>query len=279
MEFSSYHFVCIILLVSVTQGMAKVGLTNSDDEIVAANSIQHHQCQESCLQKYTINATACLQTPVCSKCWQLCSESTQTQKPWPIRVATMVKQEFLVATHLAWEPSNVLVNCLVTWEVYGGGLMGNLLTDTSNVELSLWPDTKYRVEVTCKNKMTDETIKSLPIVVDTSNAIEMKPEPDQSSNYIQQSIAGRTAVRNDHQTVKSTKNDDKQKLREVAIYFTLPIASWEAKHPYLKQSILGGVAALIAFLFVLTVFLALRKRFYDNKTDAYLREVKINIDR
>lgn len=29
----------------------------------------------------------------------------------------MIKQEFLVATHLAWEPTNKLINCLVTWEV------------------------------------------------------------------------------------------------------------------------------------------------------------------
>lgn len=66
----------------------------------------------------------------------------------------MIKQEFLVATHLAWEPTNQLINCLVTWEVFGGGLMGNLLTDSANVELSLWPQTKYRVQVTCKNKVS-----------------------------------------------------------------------------------------------------------------------------
>lgn len=90
-----------------------------------------------------------------------------TQTQWPLRVASMIKQEFLVSTHLAWEPAqtnsnnnnnnncNKLINCLVTWEVYGGGLMGNLLTDSStNVELSLWPDTKYRVQVTCKNKVS-----------------------------------------------------------------------------------------------------------------------------
>lgn len=125
--------------------------------------------------------------------------------------------------------------------------------------------------------MTDESIKSLPIIVDTSNAIEMKPESDQSPNYIPNASSGQI-VTND-QTTKSTTNDDKQKPREVAVYFTFPIQSWEGKHPYLKQSILGGVAALIAFLFVLTVFLALRKRFYDNKAETYLREVKINIDR
>lgn len=43
--------------------------------------------------------------------------------------------------------------CLVTWEVYGGGIMGNLLTDTPEAQLSLWPDSKYHVQVTCKNKV------------------------------------------------------------------------------------------------------------------------------
>lgn len=66
----------------------------------------------------------------------------------------MIKQEFLVATHLAWEPTSQLTNCLVTWEVFGGGLMGNLLTDSANIELSLWPETKYIVQVTCKNKVS-----------------------------------------------------------------------------------------------------------------------------
>lgn len=101
-----------------------------------------------------------------------------TQTQWPLRVASMIKQEFLVSTHLAWEPaqtnsnnnnnnnSNKLINCLVTWEVYGGGLMGNLLTDSStNVELSLWPDTKYRVQVTCKNKVSIIILNYLFVIV------------------------------------------------------------------------------------------------------------------
>lgn len=36
----------------------------------------------------------------------------------------------------------------------GGGLMGSLFTETSDVELSLWPETKYNVQVTCKNKVS-----------------------------------------------------------------------------------------------------------------------------
>lgn len=44
--------------------------------------------------------------------------------------------------------------CLITWEVFGGGIMGNLLTDTHEAELSLWPDSRYHIQVTCKNKVS-----------------------------------------------------------------------------------------------------------------------------
>lgn len=66
----------------------------------------------------------------------------------------MVRQGSLVSTDVAWPRLDKPSQCLVTWEVDGGGLMGNLLTDSTAVELSLWPETKYRVEVTCKNKVS-----------------------------------------------------------------------------------------------------------------------------
>uniref|UniRef100_A0A182W528 Uncharacterized protein n=1 Tax=Anopheles minimus TaxID=112268 RepID=A0A182W528_9DIPT len=61
--------------------------------------------------------------------------------------------------------------CLVSWEISGGGLTGNLLTETSKVELSLWPNTKYHVHVTCRNKETDSLIRSSSLLVDTSEAV------------------------------------------------------------------------------------------------------------
>uniref|UniRef100_A0A182J9S4 Fibronectin type-III domain-containing protein n=1 Tax=Anopheles atroparvus TaxID=41427 RepID=A0A182J9S4_ANOAO len=61
--------------------------------------------------------------------------------------------------------------CLVSWEISGGGLTGNLLTETSKVELSLWPNTKYHVHVTCRNKETDALIRSSSLLVDTSEAV------------------------------------------------------------------------------------------------------------
>lgn len=61
--------------------------------------------------------------------------------------------------------------CLVSWEISGGGLTGNLLTETAKVELSLWPNTRYHVHVTCRNKETDQLIRSAPLLIDTSEAI------------------------------------------------------------------------------------------------------------
>lgn len=63
----------------------------------------------------------------------------------------MIKKGSLVSAYVTWPKINDSNHCLVTWEVSGGGLMGTLLTDTSGVQLSLCPDTKYKIEVTCKN--------------------------------------------------------------------------------------------------------------------------------
>ncbi|XP_052862982.1 uncharacterized protein LOC128269643 [Anopheles cruzii] len=74
--------------------------------------------------------------------------------------------------------------CLVSWEILGGGLTGNLLTETFKVELSLWPNTKYHVHVTCRNKETDALIRSASLLVDTSEALIVNgpaPTPEHPS--------------------------------------------------------------------------------------------------
>lgn len=67
-------------------------------------------------------------------------------------------------TDIGWDEliANASRQCLITWEVSGGGLMGNLLTDTARAELSLWPDTVYNIQVTCKHKVSPSTPLSLP---------------------------------------------------------------------------------------------------------------------
>lgn len=66
----------------------------------------------------------------------------------------MIRSESLVSANVSWEKTNEPRDCLVTWEVSGGGLIGNLLTQSDNVELSLWPDTTYSIQVTCKTKVS-----------------------------------------------------------------------------------------------------------------------------
>lgn len=71
-----------------------------------------------------------------------------------LHTVSMLQQDSLVLVDIAWDSLNTPNQCLISWEVSGGGLMGNLLTESSIVQLSLWPDTKYRVKVTCKNKVS-----------------------------------------------------------------------------------------------------------------------------
>lgn len=78
----------------------------------------------------------------------------EIHETWGVAVTSLIRENSLVSATISWEPSTVPSDCLVTWEVSGGGLIGNLLTQSATVELSLWPETKYRVQVTCKNRVS-----------------------------------------------------------------------------------------------------------------------------
>lgn len=66
----------------------------------------------------------------------------------------MIRDGSLTSVDIIWKSENVPSQCLVTWEVFGGGLTGNLLTDTQEVQLTLWNDSVYLIQVTCKNKVS-----------------------------------------------------------------------------------------------------------------------------
>jgi len=87
------------------------------------------------------------------QCWQNCQRQLA---PFELRVHHAQRQGALVLTDIGWDEliANASRQCLITWEVSGGGLMGNLLTDTARAELSLWPDTVYNIQVTCKHKVS-----------------------------------------------------------------------------------------------------------------------------
>jgi hypothetical protein len=71
---------------------------------------------------------------------------------WELREVSLIHQKVLVIAEVAWEPRVTRGVYLVTWEVDGGGLKGNLFTDSTCVTLSLWPDTMYHIQVGCRMK-------------------------------------------------------------------------------------------------------------------------------
>uniref|UniRef100_A0A182US40 Uncharacterized protein n=1 Tax=Anopheles merus TaxID=30066 RepID=A0A182US40_ANOME len=128
-------------------------------------------------------------------CWISCTSAGALQ-PTPgsrrsalprcqlqLTVQRMVRNESLVTADVSWTATRPDVcngtnfgapgasQCLVTWEVSGGGLMGNLLTESPSVQLSLWSDTNYRVQVTCRSKRSSALIRSAPLVLSTSGAV------------------------------------------------------------------------------------------------------------
>lgn len=71
---------------------------------------------------------------------------------WNLREISLIHQKVLVIAEIAWDAVTTYVVqqrpvYFVTWEVDGGGLKGNLFTDSTCVTLSLWPDTVYHIQV------------------------------------------------------------------------------------------------------------------------------------
>ncbi|XP_075154633.1 uncharacterized protein LOC142228170 isoform X2 [Haematobia irritans] len=124
------------------------------------------RCRQSCYQKFVQDWHHCMDFEDCKNCWNNCD---QQLGPFPLNINSALRQGSLVITDIAWDQAitNASKQCLVTWEVSGGGLMGNLLTDSSTVELSLWSDTVYHVQVTCKHKETGGMRRSFKLIVDT----------------------------------------------------------------------------------------------------------------
>ncbi|KAI8036223.1 hypothetical protein M5D96_011083 [Drosophila gunungcola] len=104
-------------------------------------------------------------------CYQQCCQKLVA--PFELRILKAQRQESLVLTDIGWDEmiANASRQCLITWEVSGGGLIGNLLTDTARAELSLWPDTVYNIQVKCKHKLTGLMRRSIKLNVDTSQLV------------------------------------------------------------------------------------------------------------
>ncbi|KAJ8966683.1 hypothetical protein NQ314_003372 [Rhamnusium bicolor] len=88
-------------------------------------------------------------------------------------------RKFWSLGEIAWEPKANRGVYLVTWEVDGGGLKGNLFTDSTCVTLSLWPDTIYHIQVELVSRIPGvENLKSEMMDLDTGRAQKVSTETD-----------------------------------------------------------------------------------------------------
>ncbi|XP_022183778.1 uncharacterized protein LOC111043187 [Myzus persicae] len=101
-------------------------------------------------------------------------DPSDTSEVWNLREVSMIHQKVLVIAEVAWDARQVHRPAyLVTWEIDGGGLKGNLFTDTTCVTLSLWPDTAYLIQVSLLGG-ADESVKmstSPTLLLDTRSAV------------------------------------------------------------------------------------------------------------
>lgn len=111
--------------------------------------------------------------------------TTDVDAPWVLREVSLIHQKVLVIGEIAWEPKSNRGVYLVTWEVDGGGLKGNLFTDSTSVTLSLWPDTIYHIQVELVSRIPGvENLKSEMMDLDTGRAQKVSTESQEDLNMI-----------------------------------------------------------------------------------------------
>ncbi|XP_072403325.1 uncharacterized protein [Diabrotica undecimpunctata] len=105
------------------------------------------------------------------------TSKTTPETAWILREISLIHQKVLVIGEIAWEPKANHGVYLVTWEVDGGGLKGNLFTDSTCVTLSLWPDTIYHIQVELVSRIPGvENLKSEMMDLDTGRAQKVSTE-------------------------------------------------------------------------------------------------------
>lgn len=113
------------------------------------------------------------------------STSANAKEPWTLREISLIHQKVLVIGEIAWEPKTTRGVYLVTWEVDGGGLKGNLFTDSTCVTLSLWPDTIYHIQVELVSRTPGiGNLKSEMMDLDTGRAQKVSTESQEDFNMI-----------------------------------------------------------------------------------------------
>ncbi|XP_001354929.3 transmembrane protein fend [Drosophila pseudoobscura] len=212
----------------------------------SSTSKQLSRCRQSCYQQFSRDWHYCTDSTDCRNCWENCQKQLS---PFELRIHRAQRQGALVLTDIGWDEmiANASRQCLITWEVSGGGLIGNLLTDTSRAELSLWPDTVYNIQVTCKHKLTGMMRRSKKLNVDTRQLVGTTTEGNTSTAATTSTERGQPKM---HAHLHPTDR--------VYIISALPTTS------QLSGVVYPAFGALAFFLSLLVMFLFLRpqrKRF------------------
>lgn len=164
---------------------------------------------------------------------------------WTLKEVSLIHQKVLVIGEIAWEPRTSKGVYLVTWEVDGGGLKGNLFTDSTCVTLSLWPDTIYHIQVELVSRRPGiENEKSEMMTLDTGRALKVSTESMEDVKIIPDS--GK----------RSAEDQD-----TVDHLYSVIVSSMRGEHMAGSRQnmelILGCITAIVLFVAVL-VFLACR---------------------
>lgn len=166
------------------------------------------------------------------------SISTDVDAPWILREVSLIHQKVLVIGEIAWEPKTTRGVYLVTWEVDGGGLKGNLFTDSTCVTLSLWPDTVYHIQVELVSKTPGvENLKSEMMDLDTGRAQKVSTESQEDLNII-----------------SSKSEEDVDFNSPILSVLVSAVRGEKAHHKWHNlELILGSCAAIVLFTVLLAI--------------------------
>lgn len=175
------------------------------------------------------------------------STVTDANEPWTLREISLIHQKVLVIGEIAWEPKATRGVYLVTWEVDGGGLKGNLFTDSTCVTLSLWPDTIYHIQVELVSRIPGiENIKSEMMDLDTGRAQKVSTESQEDLNMIQGEM--------------QEEVDFNSPLLSVLVG---AIKGENTKHKWYNMELILGCSAAVLLFFLLLAVLFVRCRRYS----------------
>ncbi|XP_059480466.1 uncharacterized protein LOC132199619 isoform X2 [Neocloeon triangulifer] len=129
-------------------------------------------------------------------------ESNEEQEPWRLEEVSLLHQRVLVIAEVSWAPRARRGVYLVTWELDGGGLKGNLFTDSTCVTLSLWPDTVYHIQVELVSRLGEKRHPAAPrversevLLIDTRKAPQVEAGRSAPSAEPWEEVASRRSRR------------------------------------------------------------------------------------